>query len=112
LDVNTVPGMSGNQGLSTVAVKFAGSMGPEPRANEGAADDGAGGMGHDVGEAGAEGAAAMADTAGVLEGDWDACPQPPTRTPATRIVNHRRLDIAHLLGIDGDESARRSLRGR
>jgi hypothetical protein len=104
--------MSGNQGLSTVAVKFAGSIGPEPRANDGAADDGAGGMGDGIGEAGAEGAAATTDTAGVLEGDWAVCPQPPARTPATRIVNHRRLDIAHLLGIDGDESARPSLRGR
>jgi hypothetical protein len=87
-------------------------MGPEPRANDGAADDGAGGRGEGVGEAGAVGAAATSDIAGVLEGDWAVCPQPPARTPATRIVNHRRLDIAHLLGIDGDESARPSLRGR
>jgi hypothetical protein len=60
--------MSGNQGLSTVAVKFAGSIGPEPRANDGAADDGAGGMGDGTGEAGAEGASATADAEGRPEG--------------------------------------------
>ena len=72
--------------MSTVAVKFAGSIGPDPSANDGIADDGKGAVGEGVGGGDAWAAVGVAAATSDVEGPIEGAvgPQPPARTPAAQ----------------------------